>query len=201
MRTDCKRKRATVVWLLILLLSGIPVANPVAASVLEIANYGQGSGVVNGTVSCTIDPLGGCTQSVTDGAVTLTATPDWQSIFSGWAGPCSGTAECSFVLATDTQLTANFAPNLQAAIIAGHFGGNEFSTLTAAYAAAVDGNTIAAHPVTFHEDLVLDRAITVYFTGGMGDMYLAHQEGDFTTISGNLDIQKGSVEIDSLIIQ
>lgn len=43
-------------------------------------------------------------------AVTLTATADAGSVFSGWSGGgCSGTALCTVSLATDTTVTASFA--------------------------------------------------------------------------------------------
>ena len=42
--------------------------------------------------------------------VTLSATAPVGYAFAGWSGPCSGQADCSFLLAGDTEVTAYFVP-------------------------------------------------------------------------------------------
>ncbi|MEO8137819.1 MAG: hypothetical protein ABI831_28060 [Betaproteobacteria bacterium] len=42
--------------------------------------------------------------------ITLTATPDANSQFTGWLGPCTGADSCNFVVTVDTTVAATFAP-------------------------------------------------------------------------------------------
>jgi hypothetical protein len=50
-----------------------------------------------------------CSASFASGtSVTLTATPDEQSLFSGWSGACTGTGSCVLDMDSDKQVTAAF---------------------------------------------------------------------------------------------
>lgn len=76
---------------------------------LTVGKTGGGGGSVAGNgIDC------GATCSVTldtGTAVTLTATPDSNSVFTGWSGGgCSGTADCVLTLGADTTVSATFAP-------------------------------------------------------------------------------------------
>ena len=42
--------------------------------------------------------------------ITLTATSDANSQFTGWLGPCTGTGSCNFAITGDSTATATFAP-------------------------------------------------------------------------------------------
>ena len=72
----------------------------------------QSSGTGKGTV--TSNPSGincgaTCSASFASGAsVTLTATPNTGSTFTGWSGACTGTGTCSLTLTADTSVTATF---------------------------------------------------------------------------------------------
>ncbi len=44
--------------------------------------------------------------------VTLTATPDTGWVFTGWSGDCSGTGNCTVVMDSDKNVTANFSTSL-----------------------------------------------------------------------------------------
>jgi hypothetical protein len=70
---------------------------------LTIAKAGSG----NGTVAA--NPPGPSYASGT--VVTLTATPDANSTFVGWSGPCSGTGTCTVTMNQNQTVTATF--NLQ----------------------------------------------------------------------------------------
>jgi hypothetical protein len=84
--------------------------NRTVGAVFGVAQYSltvttAGSG--GGSVSC---DGGACAGSYPYGTVvTLSATPDPSSTFSGWSGGgCSGTGACSMTISADTAVTATF---------------------------------------------------------------------------------------------
>ena len=83
---------------------------PVPATVkLTVTDSGTGTGTVTSApagINC--GPT--CSASFTAGtAVTLTATPGGGATFTGWTGACSGTAQCSLTLGSDTAVGATFS--------------------------------------------------------------------------------------------
>ncbi len=66
----------------------------------------QGNGSVSGPgISCP----GDCTEIFDlNESITLTATPDSDSTFTGWSGDCSGIGSCTVVLSRDRSVTGNF---------------------------------------------------------------------------------------------
>ena len=77
---------------------------------LIVTRSGTGAGTVASNpagVSCGAS----CTASFSSGtAVTLSATPEPGSEFSGWSGACSGTGECRVTMSATRRVTATFAP-------------------------------------------------------------------------------------------
>jgi hypothetical protein len=75
---------------------------------LNLAINGTGTGTVSSSpagLSCGAD----CSaQFVMDSSVTLTATANAGSIFSGWSGACSGMGICSIIMGTPRNVTATF---------------------------------------------------------------------------------------------
>jgi hypothetical protein len=76
---------------------------------LTVNKTGSGTGTVSGSG---IDCGATCAVTLDTGtAVTLTATPEAGSVFTGWSGGgCSGTADCVLTLGADTTVSATFAP-------------------------------------------------------------------------------------------
>jgi hypothetical protein len=85
---------------------------------LSIVKTGSGSGTVTSSpagISCGIN----CSASYTAGSsITLTATPDVGSVFTGWTGGCSGTGTCEVSMTSAKSVTASFCilPRLPEAI-------------------------------------------------------------------------------------
>lgn len=77
---------------------------------LTVQKAGNGSGSVSSSPSG-IDCGTTCTSSFNDGTpVTLTATPQAGSTFTGWSGGgCSGTGTCKLTVTADTTVTPTFA--------------------------------------------------------------------------------------------
>lgn len=86
--------------------------DPGATSTLTVTINGNGSVISDvAGINCTAAGGDTCTASVDDGTeVTLTATADAESQFTGWGGACSGSeASCTVTVNGDTNVTANFS--------------------------------------------------------------------------------------------
>jgi len=79
---------------------------------LTVTKAGSGGGTVSsdkGNINCGAV----CSDSYTGGTkITLTATPDGSSQFTGWLGPCTGTGACQVKIGAPTTAVATFAPAL-----------------------------------------------------------------------------------------
>jgi uncharacterized repeat protein (TIGR01451 family) len=75
---------------------------------LTVAKAGSGSGTVSSSPAG-IDCGATCATSFANGTmVTLTATPDAGSSFTGWGGDCTGTGPCVVTMDQDRAVTATF---------------------------------------------------------------------------------------------
>lgn len=178
------------------------------ADVLTVTTAGTGSGSVNSTpsgIACTSGSSTGCSAVFANlSGITLTATPDWKSLGGVFSGGCSGTGSCSFNINNDTGVTASFDANYQAALLIIHpVLEPKFSSLAAAYEFAnTNGKTefvLAAREYTFIENLILAHPLSFTLACGKNSGYYLNV--GYTTLTGYLEVQDGSVEIDSLIIQ
>jgi Divergent InlB B-repeat domain len=102
---------------------------------LIASKAGTGSGKVTSTPAG-IDCGSTCSHQFASGqAVTLSATPDSGSGFTGWSGGCSGTAACHVTMNADTAVTATFdkiayRPDGAIATGSGAFSGDNIYNLT-----------------------------------------------------------------------
>lgn len=74
---------------------------------LTVSKAGTGSGTVTSgnIINCGTD----CTEDLDPNqTVTLAATPDIYSVFTGWSGDCTGTGACTVAMSTSRNVTANF---------------------------------------------------------------------------------------------
>lgn len=88
---------------------GAPKPPPAPKSfTLTVSVIGTGGGTVTSNpvgINCGND----CSQSYGSGtSVTLTATPDANSVFAGWFGVCSGTGSCVVAMNSNKAVTATF---------------------------------------------------------------------------------------------
>jgi hypothetical protein len=83
--------------------------DPTLECSLTLTPSGTGSGTITSSPSG-INCGATCSASYASGtSVTLTATPDAGSYFTGWSYPCSGTGTCTVTLSSDTRITAAFS--------------------------------------------------------------------------------------------
>jgi hypothetical protein len=61
-------------------------------------------------------------------AVMLTATPATDSVFTGWSGDCTGTAECDLMMSAGHDVTATFQSKTSPLTVV--FAGTGFGTVT-----------------------------------------------------------------------
>ncbi len=87
---------------------GTPPPPPPPKVTLTIDKTGTGSGYVGGGGGIDCGPV--CSNAFfPSSTVTLLAVADDGSTFAGWSGAdCSGTGQCAFTIATDTQIIATF---------------------------------------------------------------------------------------------
>jgi alpha-tubulin suppressor-like RCC1 family protein len=77
---------------------------------LNVSNAGSGTGRITSSPAG-VDCGAICGRSFAVGtSVTLTATPDAGSAFSGWSGACNGTGTCTVTLGAITNVAAFFSP-------------------------------------------------------------------------------------------
>ena len=83
------------------------VAGGVVQYQLTVSMDGSGSGTVTGNgIDCGVT----CDVLLDDGtAVSLSAAPASDSVFTGWSGDCSGTGTCDTTMSADQNVTATFA--------------------------------------------------------------------------------------------
>lgn len=108
-RTRSRSTGGIALGVVALLFTLLGLADPAGAADLKVMRTGLGSGTVTSAtpgISCGLD----CDETYGSAvAVTLTATPDAGSTFSGWAGDCSGTGSCVVTMSADRSLRAEFS--------------------------------------------------------------------------------------------
>lgn len=82
---------------------------PPSTHALSVSRSGEGGGTVTSVpagIDCGLD----CTETYASGSsVTLTATPDSDSVFTGWTGSCTGTGICTVSMTAARTVGAVFA--------------------------------------------------------------------------------------------
>jgi hypothetical protein len=100
---------------------------------LSVTLGGSGGGSVTSSPAG-INCGGTCSATFSQGtAVTLTATPDGSSVFTGWSGACTGTSStCTVTVNAASTVTATFSPAAPTqAVLTVSVGGSAAGTVTA----------------------------------------------------------------------
>ena len=154
---------------------------------------------VNPTISGSVTPdcSAGCQyDDVT--LATLSANENSGYSFSDWAG-CDSLANniCTMTMDADKSVTANFQSCPQPVRIAGTTPAY-YSSLQAAYDAAVDWDTIQTQALSFTEDLNINIDKSVTLEGGYDCNYLTVIGN--TTLNGNMTISDGTITTGNFVL-
>jgi len=137
---------------------------PINTYELAISKAGTGGGTVTGTaLNCGAT----CAATYNYGtSITLTATPDATSTFTGWSGDCTGTGTCSVTMDSAKNVTATFArvyKTLSTTV-------NGSGSLSSSPAGISCGSTCSAqYVVNSSVSLTPTPSANYHFTGWSGD--------------------------------
>jgi alpha-tubulin suppressor-like RCC1 family protein len=168
-----------------------------ASATLTLDLAGSGGGSVHGDLSC-ISGTACSPVAVRQGTVVnLMATPDANSLFGGWSGPCTVTGNnCALLMDGAKSITATF----NAAPVVRILGGASYGTLSAAYSAAANDAVIQARAVFFEEGgLVAGRPVSVRLSGGYSADFSSCQ-GE-AVLKGRLLIRNGTVRLNNVALR
>lgn len=166
---------------------------------LSVTFGGSGSGMVTSTpagIQCNIN----CSALFSAAAqITLTAAPYEYMSFSAWSGSgCSGSSTCSITLNADSTVTATFNKDTAHAVYLPDTSAY-YTSLQAAYNAALSGITIKTWGTTYSENLICNQNKTIFIMGGYNQGYTS-QTGS-TVLSGTLTLSQGTIVVEKLVIQ
>ena len=173
-------------------LSQIPVT-------LTGAILGSGGGSINSATSgspfsCS---SGTCSTTVMMGtALTLKATPDSSSFFTGWSGDCTGQGDCLLTMPKDSSVTATFdvAPKVLVGV-------KPFDLAQVAYddPATLNNSVIKMLGVSLPGALTAGRGITVHLDGGYNGAYTSATGS--TVLQSPFVIKSGAVGVSRITIR
>ncbi|HBG07989.1 MAG: hypothetical protein A2075_11045 [Geobacteraceae bacterium GWC2_58_44] len=168
-------------------------------TLLTTALIGTGKGALNSIPSGVVCSSGSCTTYVaTPDPITLIATPDSNSVFSGWSGACSNpTGNCTVTMNISRSVSALFSSTLPVKVLGSpdrHYEdvSKAFASLTGVSA------TILAKRSFLKEDTLLDRAVAVKLKGGYDDTFGAVTGN--TMLTGKLLVRLGSLRVNDIVI-
>jgi hypothetical protein len=168
---------------------------PPAPSALTVNITGKGGGAINSSPSGIACTSRSCQTSFdNDIFVELLATPDSNSIFSGWSDDCSGNDNCNIDMNMSRTVTAIFdpAPLIRLTITAPA----PQPTLQDAYDAAAASEVIQLKEGTLIGSLVAKRPVDVTVKGGYDAAYTSNTTD--TTIQGTVLLRAGTLRMEKV---
>jgi hypothetical protein len=171
---------------------------PATLTVNVVGNGGGGGRVTSDSwgIDCT---FGQCSAFFTTGSqVTLTATPNGDSVFGNWSGDCVVTnGKCVVTMNGNRSATATFN-YVQPVRILG--SATPYTLIGGAYAGLPNGGgTIQARVHEFTETLNFNRSISAIIKGGYDTAY--NGNSGLTTVKGTVTVTNGSVTVENLAIR
>jgi len=178
--------------------SDIQFTTPVLTS-LTVSMSGNGGGRI------TSNPAGiDCTSATNCPAnfannidVTLTATPNGDSLFGVWGGDCAvSNGKCTVNITGVMSATATF-DYVQPVKIQG--SATPYTLIASAYGGIAGGGTIQARVHEFTENLNFNRSIPAILKGGYDTAY--NGNSGLTTVKGTVTVTAGNLTVENLAIK
>lgn len=173
---------------------------------LNVTLSGTGTGSVNsnpsGLIACTWPPQTGTCSTIqpVNTSLTLIASPGNDSSFGGWGNDCSSCNKqlsCLLTLDSDKTCTAvfNVLPLVRIA------GPAFYGSIVKAYSQLTNGTPaiMQAQAVELTENVDLNKSIPLTLLGGYDSVFNTIK--GFTILHGILNISKGSLIVDRLIVK
>lgn len=170
---------------------------------LTVTLAGTGEGSINSSpsgIACVSGSIAGCSAAfVHNTAVTLIKLGS-NSTFSGWSGACTGTGNCVVTMDADKSVTATFAADPARLRIDGD-GTAYYSFDSVLSAILTQGKVIKVRDQEFIENVIVDSVYDVQIMGGYTDNNFVNRTAtSYSTISGSLEIKRGALILDRLVI-
>lgn len=164
---------------------------------LEVTKLGTGAGTITSTSP--ISPVINCGPTCSNSyalntSVTLAATPNSGTIFTGWSGACSGTGSCVVNMNANQSVSATFTPSVRIV----RTPTLNFASLQAAYDFAISGDIIQAQSTNLLGGLNANRDISVTIDGGYSSDYGTNLG---VTLLGSTTISNGTVRMQNFQLQ
>ncbi len=177
--------------------SDIQFTTPVVTS-LTVSVTGNGGGRITGNpagIDCT---SANCPASFANNVdVTLTATPNGDSLFGVWGGNCVvSNGKCTVNITGVMSATATF-DYVQPVKIQG--SATPYTLIASAYGGLAGGGTIQARVHEFTENLNFNRSIPAILKGGYDTAY--NGNSGLTTVKGTVTVTNGIVTVENMAIR
>lgn len=181
--------------------------NVTATFVLPLVNAstsGSGTGTVSSTpagITCTSGSTANCSNLFPfNTSVTLTATPEWYSVFKGWSGACVADP-CTVVVDQTKTVSAAFDLNYTVKLLGTVTPPDKlYFILANDYALDLPPGTTDAtmmvQAFTFYEFLDYNLPLTLTIKGGKGTDFLT--DTGYTVINGSLTVKAGRLNVTNL---
>ncbi|MDA8429898.1 MAG: hypothetical protein M0T70_11650 [Geobacteraceae bacterium] len=144
-----------------------------------------------------------CSAQIPGGtAVTLHASADQYSLFSGWSDACSGLSDCTITMNSATGVTAPFAIDTAHSVLSNSVN---YSSILAAYQAAdpaapaPNGTIIETWGISFPEALSFNLGKIITLRGGYNSTFTS--KSGRTTITAPLKISNGLLIMDNIAVK